>query len=53
MIKVFIRLKPYENKNLCVMPYIIKMDDNTIRIDGRMLKYDHVFSGDALQETVF
>jgi hypothetical protein len=49
MIKIFIRLKPSENKNLCVMPYIMKMDDTTLRMDGKTLKYDHVFAGDALQ----
>jgi kinesin family protein 3/17 len=35
------------------MPHIIKIDENHLRVGGRTSKYDHVFSGDALQEEVF
>jgi hypothetical protein len=35
------------------MPYIIKIDDNHIRVDGKTFAYDNVFSGDSSQEEVF
>jgi hypothetical protein len=31
----------------------MKIDDNHIRVDGKTLAYDNIFSGDSSQEDVF
>jgi hypothetical protein len=35
------------------LPYISKVDDNYLNIDGNNAKYDFVFGGNSLQEEVF
>jgi hypothetical protein len=52
-IRVIIRIKPVELKPPYTMPYIMKVSENQVRVDGRILKYDHIFSGEAHQEDVF
>lgn len=52
-IRVFVRIKPSENRNLCVKPYIMRIDDRHLEVDGKIMAYDHVFSNDCLQSEVF
>lgn len=52
-IRVFVRIKPSENKDLCIRPYIMRLDERHVEMDGKIMTYDHVFAVNSEQEEIF